>query len=227
MYQSWRKLLFLHWRFDPDVIQALLPSGLTVDLFDGAAWVAIVPFEMHRIRPRGLPALPWLSNFLELNVRTYAVNEQGTPGVWFFSLSANRKLAVDIARAWFRLPYWWSNMSTQTGEDEMIKSRCRRRADRRRRTHKFRYRPEGAVREAVPGTLEFFLIERYVLFAQRAGGRIVAGRVHHAPYRLQNAAVNAWDGGLLTLDGLPKPGRAPEHAAFSPGVDVEVFALGR
>ena len=105
MHHAWRDLLFLHWRVDPERIQRTLPPGLTVDVFDGAAYVGIVPFFMCDIRPRGLPAMPGLSNFMELNVRTYVHDAQGTPGVWFYSLDCNSRLTVWGARRFFHLPY--------------------------------------------------------------------------------------------------------------------------
>lgn len=105
MRQQWAHLLFLHWQWDPAEIQRTLPPGLTVDVHDGRAWLGVVPFHMNRVRPAGLPAVPWFSDFLELNLRTYVHDEQGRPGVWFYSLDCNRWLAVKIARTGFHLPY--------------------------------------------------------------------------------------------------------------------------
>ena len=105
MAQSWHDLLFAHWQVDAIVLGSLLPSQLQIDTFEGSAWLAIVPFRMTGVRLRGTPALPWLSVFPELNVRTY-VTCDGQPGVWFFSLDAGNPLAVTIARAWFHLPYF-------------------------------------------------------------------------------------------------------------------------
>lgn len=225
MFQSWRRLLFLHWRFDPGQIQALLPAGLTVDPFDGAAWVGIVPFQMVNSRPRAAPAVPYFSNFLELNVRTYAVDEQGTPGVWFFSLSTNRLLASCLARAWFHLPYFWAAMRCRTAPDGTTDYACRRRNDPCRRTSRYRYCPTGTLAPAERGTLDFFLVERYVLFARLPSGRITTGRVWHPPYQIQPVALTTCDCVPLQIDGLPPLDPMPDHVTYSPGVDVEVFAL--
>lgn len=224
-YQSWNNLLFMHWRFDPQEIQRMLPRGLTVDIYNDFAWVAIVPFEMNRIRPRGLPALPWLSYFLELNVRTYVIDENGTPGVWFFSLQANRQLAVTLGRALFRLPYWCSEMRSDRTSDGWFDYRCRRAADPMRQSYRYRWRPDGETTEAALGTFEFFFAERYVLFSMRADGKLSTGRVFHPPYRLQNVDIDECDDVFLRLDALGQTGSAPEHAVFCSGVDVEVFAL--
>ncbi|MCA9068806.1 MAG: DUF2071 domain-containing protein [Planctomycetaceae bacterium] len=225
MHQSWQRLLFLHWRVDPEEIQAKLPPGLTVDTFDGSAWVAIVPFEMAKIRPTWAPAVPWLSWFLELNLRTYAYDENGVPGVWFLSLSANRKIAVDLAKWWFHLPYHWSSMKTWEDHEGFTHYQCRRFSDPEKRGCEFRYRPTGEVFSASPGTLEFFLAERYILFADVGNGSIATGQVHHPPYPLQIAEVEKWDARVFEIDGLTLPSEPPASVLYSPGVDVEVFSL--
>lgn len=224
-YQSWDNLLFMHWRFDPQEIQRMLPAGLTVDTYDDSAWVAIVPFEMNRIRPRGLPPLPWLSYFLELNVRTYVIDDYGTPGVWFFSLQANCRPAVTLGRTLFRLPYWYSEMRSNRTSDGWIDYQCRRLADPMRQNHRYRWRPVGEIAASPLGTFEFFVAERYVLFAIRRDGRLSTGRVFHPPYRLQSVEIDKCDDGFLRLDDFNETGLSPDHYAFCSGVNVEVFAL--
>jgi uncharacterized protein YqjF (DUF2071 family) len=104
MAMTWHDLLFAHWPLPTEALAPLLPDGVELDLFDGEAWLGIVPFRMSGVRLRRLPPLPGTGAFPELNVRTY-VRAGGKPGVWFFSLDARSALAVAIARAWFRLPY--------------------------------------------------------------------------------------------------------------------------
>lgn len=227
MYQQWEHLLFLHWSYDPPTIQRTLPQGLSVDTFEGKAYLGIVPFFMRAVRPRLLPRLPGISDFLELNVRTYVYDERGLPGVWFYSLDANQWLAVRAARRFFCLPYFDSKMlaekSQATGE---IRYLSHRRGAEDRLSSCFQYRPRGETRFASPGTLEFFLIERYVLFAQSTRqARPWRGRVHHRPYPLVEAEVAEWDDAVFELDGLKRPSRAADHVLMSPGVEVEVFAL--
>lgn len=227
MRQDWRDLLFLHWRCDPEAIQQTLPAGLTVDTYDGHAWVGIVPFKMRRIRPARCPSVPYISNFLELNLRTYVHDEHGTPGVWFYSLDASRLLAVLVARVTFRLPYYWSRMSTRVDGEGMITYRCRRWLGANRQQTEFRYRQSGPLATATPGTLEFFLVERYVLFSLLPDARLATGRVHHPPYRFAPCEVTRWDTSVFRMQGLDEPGDPPAHAIFSPGVEVEVFSLDR
>jgi uncharacterized protein YqjF (DUF2071 family) len=224
MYQSWRDLLFLHWSFDPELIQKTLPDGLTVDTFDGKAWVGIVPFFMRNVRHRWTPTFPGLSNFQEINVRTYAVVRDGTPGVWFYSLDANCWPAVQVARRWFRLPYRWSTMTHALAERRLSYSSHLRGRPAETKSS-FEYHLLESVAPAEPGTLEFFLIERYVLFAVRRRGVIATGRVAHHPYQIAQAVVDAWDSNLFGLGELPLPAGDFEHACYSPGVDVEVFGL--
>lgn len=224
MHQRWQDLLFLHWSCDPAVIQATLPAGLQVDTHEGLAWVAIVPFVMRGIRPRGLPAVPGISDFLELNLRTYVHDAAGRPGVWFYSLDCNQSLAVWTARTFFHLPYQRADMSRSVHADGLQHYRSQRRGDPAVST--FTYQLTGTPRQAVPGTLEFFLAERYLLFAATPRG-LRLGRVHHAPYPLVDAQVESWDTHLFRLAGLPEPGRPPDHVLGSPGVSVRIWPLTR
>lgn len=227
MYHSWRDLLFLHWRIDPKVIQSTLPAGLYVDTFDGDAWVAIVPFFMNNIRPTWFPAVPGISQFQETNVRTYVYNEHGTPGVWFYSLDANSWPGVKWGRTFFGLSYHWARMSASRDDtSHRIDYRTHRRRTPRNLSSHFIYSPEGAAVTAEPGSLEFFLAERYVLFSHHRG-RHYSGIVSHPPYPVSSADVSCWDDNLIHLAGLPTPGRAPDHILMSRGVEVEVFPLER
>jgi hypothetical protein len=226
MRQTWQHLLFLHWRIDPEVIQARLPKGLTVDCFDGAAWLGIVPFFMRNIRIRGLPPIPTATNFLELNLRTYVYDERGRPGVWFFSLDADSRLTVWGARSWFRLPYQHARISAAVDPaSSEIDYHWQRRSAPAETAARFRYRPASLLRTAEPGTLEFFLIERYLLFAAGRGDRLCTGRVWHPPYSIAEAAVPLWNAQLVQLNEFPPVAGPPAHAAYSPGVQVDIFGL--
>ncbi|MEZ6064789.1 MAG: DUF2071 domain-containing protein [Planctomycetaceae bacterium] len=228
MRQSWNDLLFLHWRLDPDLVQAALPAGLQVDTFDNAAWIGVVPFFMRHIRLSGLPSLPGATNFLELNLRTYVVDERGTPGVWFFSLDANSALSVWGARLWFGLPYWRAKMTAaRDAQSGAIDFRCHRIGTPESTASRFVYAGEGPLTTAQPGSLEFFLVERYLLFSRSRLGVLRSGRVHHPPYEFASARVTLSDGHLLGLNGFEAPITPPDHAAFSPGVAVEIFGLRR
>ena len=186
MAQSWHDLLFAHWPIDADRLRPLIPAALEIDKFQGEAWIGVVPFRMSGVRLRATPALPMLSAFPELNVRTY-VTHGGKPGVWFFSLDAANAIAVSIARAWFHLPYFNARMRCETRSAwiEYASERTHRNAAKAKL--RMRYGPTGEIFHAEPGTLEHFLTERYCLYAADAKGRVSRGEIQHAPWPLQSA----------------------------------------
>jgi uncharacterized protein YqjF (DUF2071 family) len=167
-------------------LQALIPERLQIDTFDGRAWLAVVPFRMTNVRLRGTPAVPWLSEFPELNVRTYVVCD-GKPGVWFFSLDAGNSLAVAIARTWFHLPYFRARMlcSERNGWIEYASQRDHSGAAPA--TLQGRYRPSAPAFLPQRGTIECFLTERYCLYALDGSHRLIRGEIHHCPWLLQQA----------------------------------------
>ena len=222
MYQQWRDLLFLHWEYPVATIQATLPDGLQVDTFAGKAYLGIVPFFMRNVRPRFLPRVPRLSDFMELNLRTYVYDKVGVPGVWFYSLDANQPLAVKIARRFFHLPYEDAVMESSATESGAIRYQSLRAGSSTRTV--FEYAPGAELPPAAPGSLEFFLVERYRLYAQ-GHGRLWCGSVFHQPYPLCEAKVAAWDDQLFALDGFTSSGRPPDHIVMSSGVDVTIFPL--
>jgi hypothetical protein len=219
MFQRWVHLLFLHWMVDSKTIQRTLPPGLSVDTHQGMAWIGLVPFCMRGVRPILLPFLS--SDFLELNLRTYVRDHNGTPGVWFYSLDANHPLAVWMARLFYALPYEHAKMRMEAGGEEISYS-CRRRGSSV--AMEYRYRPTVNIGEAKIGSLEFFLIERYRLFASRRR-RLLTGRVYHSPYALRYAIVSNLDKLVFELDGLHPPSGPPNSVLYSAGVDVTVYAI--
>jgi uncharacterized protein YqjF (DUF2071 family) len=227
MYQQWRDLLFLHWEFPVAQIQATLPDGLFVDTYMGKAYLGLVPFFMQNIRPRLLPAVPAVSNFMEVNLRTYVYDRAGVPGVWFYSLDANQRLAVAIARRFFHLPYHLADMNfTRTPGRGIRYETQRRNAAAAAGLDVFEYTPGANLPPPAPASLEFFLIERYRLYAS-AGGQLWRGAVAHPPYALSEAKVPVWSEHLLRLNGFAPTQRPPDHAVMSRGVDVNVLPLER
>lgn len=220
-YQRWSQLLFAHWQVDPDAVQATLPRGLYVDTYAGGAYLGIVPFAMERVRPAWLPPLPWVSWFLELNVRTYVHDESGRPGVWFYSLDCSRALAVTIARRFFHLPYCHARMAASFHGDT-IHYRCQRRDEVE--SCRYLWAPGATAAPVTPGSLEFFLVERYLLFAADAAGRLYSGRVHHAPYRVNLPKLSEFSVEPARLAGFRLDGPPVSVLAALP-VDVSVFPL--
>lgn len=221
--QIWSRLLFLHWEVPVPSLAARLPSGLAVDTWEGRAFLGVVPFAMRRVRPRGLTPVPGISDFLELNVRTYVHDESGTPGVWFFSLDANQPLAVEVARRWFWLNYQHAAMSWKR-ENGVVHYRCRRHGQRETAVYQY---PEGFTGElAEPGTLEFFVLERYYLYAWNSSRRqLCRGQVAHEPYRFRRLLVpDEWSALPARWEGFALEG-PPVHTAVAEEVSVRTFAL--
>ncbi len=231
MVQSWQELLFIHWSIDPEEIQRTLPPQLTVDTYQGRAWLGIVPFYMRGIRPVYLPPVPGISNFLEVNVRTYVHLADGTPGVWFYSLDANQWLAVRVARRFFHLPYFDAQMEAPKlplQETQPITYRSQRRDTPADLSTTFTFRAGTERGPAQPGTFEFFLIERYLLFAYDAKRQqLFQGQVYHTPYELCDVEVTEYDDHLLQLAGFNLDSRPAEHKIMSHGVTVDVFPVQR
>jgi len=249
MHQRWSHLLFLHWRVPKEILQNLLPERLAVDTFEGNAYIGIVPFYMSGVRPVGCPSVPGISNFPELNLRTYVYDTQtGVPGVWFFSLDAYQYLAVQIARKLFSLPYHYSKIHFSAREDATteVEFKCRANlsvprvlgfqkkidhsevSDNRREESRFKYRVHSESFQAEPGSLEFFLVERYVLFSTSAD-KLYMGQVHHEPYPLQQVHDCEFDTKLVTwysdalhtsLEEINNP-----HKLYSPGVWVDIHNI--
>ncbi|MAG92376.1 MAG: hypothetical protein CMJ48_01295 [Planctomycetaceae bacterium] len=234
-FHRWSKLLFLHWPVRESELRPLVPEALTIDTFEGKAWIGLVLFQMSKVRPRWFPAIPGVSSFPEFNVRTYVHRDGADPGVWFFSLDAGKSLPVHIARWRWKLPYYRAAMRVKSG-------------GRRVAYHSERLWP-GVVGpgveaetefgdligtfnkdltpgQATPGTLEHFLAERYLLYCQSPNKELFRGRVHHTPYPLREARVENLTETLLAASSITRP-ETPPHVLYSEGVEVEVFPLER
>jgi uncharacterized protein len=225
MHQRWTNVLFAHWPVRPEALRPLLPSSLVPDTFGGEAWVGIIPFQMSNVRPRGVPPLPWVSRFLELNVRTY-VRHGDRAGVWFFSLDASNPLAVRAARAAVHLPYYDARMGMGVAADGTVRYRSDRTLPRGRpgappASFDAIYRPEGDVRPAAPGTLEYFLVERYTLFSAGLRG-LLDVKVAHPPWPLQRATASITQNTMGDAAGIALSG-TPRYLHFATRVDVRTW----
>ncbi|MEO5915277.1 MAG: DUF2071 domain-containing protein [Luteolibacter sp.] len=225
MRQRWSGLLFLHWLVEISLIQDRLPPGLHVDTFNGQAWLGVVPFFMDRVRPVGLPPVPWLSWFMELNFRTYVHDDAGNPGVWFFSLDCNQPIAVEIARRAFHLPYQHAAMQADKS-DRRIHYQCRRKNGAAREAA-FEYHLPSDLKPAAPGSLEWFLVERYLLFSANSKNELFQGRVHHQPYQIAPGKCDLWSAEPLLWENFPEPGESPSSILTSAPVDVSIYPLRR
>ena len=218
-FQKWRSLLFMHWAIPVAELRPLVPDLLELDLYDGVAYVGVVPFAMQGVRPRWAPSLLGF-DFLETNVRTY-VTHAGQPGVYFFSLDAASQIAVWIARQLWGLPYYHSKMSL-IRKANTVEYRSHRSDSGL--SHHVTCRLGERLEASPPETIEFFFLERYLLFLERRS-KIYTGQVHHAPYPVQLAQVSHLEDDLLASAGCGSCHGVPEYVHFSTGVDVEIFDL--
>jgi uncharacterized protein YqjF (DUF2071 family) len=220
MGQSPVDLLFAHWAVPASALRTAVPAGIPIDTFQGAAWVGITPFEVVGARPRGVPPLPWLSRFLELNVRTYTTID-GRPGIWFFSLDAASAAAVAGARLTYQLPYRHSAMGiARTGSRVAYRSRART----ARAVLRVAYEPAGPATHAAPGTLEHFLTERYCLYTVDRDDRLRRADIHHAPWPLQPARADLAENTMTAALGIRLPNEE-QLVHFAARQDVLVWPL--
>lgn len=224
MHQIWNDLLFAHWPIPGELMREVVPASMPIDTFDGTAWVGVVPFHMTGVTPRGIPALPYFSSFPEINVRTY-VTIDDKPGVYFFSLDAHNRLAVEAARKLFHLPYFYAQIEVKESANNTTFYHSVRQ-DSRALQGQFlaEYRPSSPIRHAVPGTLEYWLTERYCLYCQDRRGRIYRGEIDHDPWPLQSAEADISINSLPSSFGFKLPEDSPV-LHFSKQLKVKVWAL--
>jgi uncharacterized protein YqjF (DUF2071 family) len=220
MGQTWKDLLFAHWPVPPETMRGRVPQELSLDVFDGDAWLGVTPFEITGLRLIATPPIPRVSTFLELNVRTY-VTAGGKPGILFFSLDAASAFAVRAARRYYRLPYFRARMSAERAGASVEYSSQRLRSPPGQFAFEGRYGPTGEVFQARPGSLEYFLAERYCLYTLDEG-RLFRGEIHHPPWPLQRAEG---DIGVNTMapPGIRTSGEPLLH--FAGRQDVVIWSL--
>jgi uncharacterized protein len=221
MTQSWHDLLFAHWPIEPEAMRPLIPPPLELETFDKQCWVGVVPFWMSGIRARGFPAIPGMSRFPELNVRTY-VAYRGKPGVYFFSLDAANLIAVKTARLLYHLPYSHAEMRSEHNGEEIIYRSRRIKGDAEVR---IRYHPVSPVGLRKAGSLEHWLTERYCLYAT-VNRKVYRGEIHHLPWPLQNASAHIEINTMAAAAGIALPDTEP-LLHFARRLDVLIWPVRR
>lgn len=214
--QSWRELTFLHWQADAELVASFLPAGTRPDLFEGRAYVGLVPFRMRGVGPSARLGVPYLGSFAETNVRLYSVDDAGRRGVVFRSLDAARLLPVLIARVSLRLPYAWASMRVHH-EHGTVRYESRRVLGARGARSSITVRPGERIAEPTP--LEHFLTARWGMHVPWYGGTRYLPN-EHPPWPLHRAELLHCEDGLLTAAGFPVADGAPVSVLWSPGVPV-------
>jgi uncharacterized protein YqjF (DUF2071 family) len=216
MVQQWQDLSYIHWRYEPEEVKALLPPGVEVDTFDGSAWVGLIPFSMRNIGLPGMPPVPYFGSFPEVNVRTY-VKCNGVPGVWFFSLDVNRFLPALVARTTYLLPYCWGSAENHRDGD-IISAHVQRRWPHGASTS---LRLEICEPIEQPDDLSVFLSARWGLYSKGLRNGVRYAPVDHERWPLYSANLLSLNDTLVIASGLTAPQGNP-HVMFSPGVSVRV-----
>ena len=223
MCNDWSTLTFVHWAYEPAVVQRLLPVGLAVETFDGQAWVGLVPFVM-RVASPGNRSVPWLSTFLETNVRTYVVGPDGTAGVWFFSLETTRLHIATFARATYRVPYHWALMRLECADDSITYTARRRWPGPRGASSTVEVEVGEPIAAEDLTPFDHYLTARYQLFARRRGGGLLRTRAEHEPWALRRCRALRIDDQLVTASGLPTPIGPPVSVLHADTLHVKLGA---
>jgi uncharacterized protein YqjF (DUF2071 family) len=208
MTQTWYDLLFAHWPVPMETLRSRIPSTLEIDTYNGQAWIGVVPFGMSRVYPRWTFPVPWLSYFLETNVRTY-VHVGDKPGVYFFSLDAENPIAVEAARRFYLLPYFKARMSLHHKGDWIHYTSHRTHRNAPPADFRARYRPTGDIFRSQPGSLEEWLTERYCLYTVDPKGNTYRGEIHHLPWPLQPAEAEIEVNTMTEAHGIHLPDTKP------------------
>jgi len=211
----WEEALFAHWGVEPDVVAEKLPDRLEADTHDGSAYIGVVAFMMRDIRPRLAPVG---LDFAELNLRTY-VRHDGTPGVYFFSLDADDRLGVTVARLAYELPYYRATTQVEKKGSEVCFRSSRTHEGAPSANFDATYEGVGDGFLAEEGSLEEFLTERYAFFVPLSSDGTLRGDIHHPPWTLKEAKAEIRTNTLFEANGFGKPDGEP-HLIYSPGVDV-------
>jgi uncharacterized protein len=220
MGQTWEHLLFAHWRVPRDALRAVVHPKIPIDLFDGSAWIAVTPFTVTGFHLRATPPPPGVSSFHEINVRTYATIG-GKPGIYFLTLDAASRLAVEAARRTYRLPYFRADISVD--EHDGLMRYSHKRSDGPAAGFAAEYGPTGPVHHAEPGSFEHWATERYCLYTVDDEQRVQRGEIHHPPWPLREATVDIARNTMAHPLGIELDGRPTAH--FSARQDVVFWPL--
>jgi uncharacterized protein len=219
--QSWNDLLFVHYPCPVEKLRNLVPKSLTIQEFEGICWIGIIPLKMERVMMRPLPDIPYISNFLELNVRVY-VEYEGKPGVYFLSLDASNPLAVWGGKNLFHLPYKHADIEFKKENNTNI-FHSKRKEGEDQSEFSLSYYPTSDIFEAKPNTLEYFFTERYCLYTLTPHG-VYRGNIHHLPWPHQEAKAKIFSNSILNNFQIPIPSSEP-HILYSKGVDAILWNL--
>jgi uncharacterized protein YqjF (DUF2071 family) len=222
MGQTWEQLMFAHWRVPFERLRAVVHPKIPLDTFDGSAWVGVTPFTVTGFHLRGTPPPPLVSSFHEINVRTYATID-GKPGIYFLSLDASSRLAVEAARRVYRVPYFEGAIGVDREDDRVRYTHERTQADGPAAGFAAEYGPMGGTYNAEPGSFDHWMAERYCLYTVDEEQRVLRADIHHPPWPLQEASVDVAHNTMAEPYGIELAGAPTAH--FAQRQDVVFWPL--
>ncbi len=214
----------MHWTIPVEALRPLIPPRLEIDTFEGEAWIGVVPFTMWGVRPTFTPPAPFVSALHELNVRTY-VRLEGVLGVWFLSLDANSRVAVWAARKFFHLPYFNARMTLEQRGSKIIYASHRTHGGAPDADFNAAWAFGDLLTPSEPGSLAFFLTERYCLYAAQ-GDKLYRCRVFHRPWPLRAAELLSYGSSMIESHGLPTP-RGEPLVHYADALETNIWRLER
>ncbi|MGG1677746.1 YqjF family protein [Neobacillus sp. NRS-1170] len=223
MRQTWKNLLFLHWPISLEKLRPYVPSSLQIDTYNGSAWLGVILFVIEGIYPRGISSVSVTPKFPEINVRTY-VQCDGKPGIYFLSIDVQNWASLNIAKRWYRLPYYSSEISFQKEGQSFQCQSVRKGNANTIISFKGKYFPVSEVYFPKEGTLDHWLTERYCLYSSTNGVNIYCGEIHHQPWPLQKAEIEIVNNTLFTPFHFDLSEVKPT-AYFSEGVDSLIWNI--
>ena len=211
-YQEWNDVLFLHYQVSLEELESFVPDGLELDLFVGKPWVSLVAFTMEKIRPRYIPSFAPISDFPEINVRTY-VKANGKSGVYFLSIEAGKRLSCKLAKVLSGLPYRYSNIKRTGNGYECQNSFFRD-------NMQIQYKVGKDIDSKTE--LDIWLTERYALF-QDINKLLVSFDLHHKEWKINSIELRNLN---LQYERFGKLiNNNPDRIHYSKG--VKVLAWGK
>jgi uncharacterized protein len=220
MEQTWDDLLFAHWKIPQEILRRRIPQSLELDTYQGEAYIAVTPFKMRNVKFRLLPPIPTATDFLEVNVRTY-VKREGKPGIYFFSLDASSTLSTIGARLGTNLPYHRADMSVTEADGKFNYTSHRRDEPAELEVS---YQPVTDVFESKPGSHEEFLTERYCLYQEIIGKKLIEIDIHHVKWPLQAAEALFAKNTITRPSGILLPDEKP-LLHYSRSVKVAIWPV--
>ena len=229
MKQEWHNLLFLHWPVPISLICNQIPKQLELDTYNNKAWIGIIPFQMKKLRPSYAFPIPKISNFTEINLRTYVKDKYNRKGVWFFSLDTQNSFGNWIAKTFFHLNYRYAKTSFLSDTEE--RNTCKFKLPNTKhptQIFSWQHTQDSLIPSKKPESLDFFLTERYRLYSfNKEKNTLLTGTLNHEPYKLNRPKLINYSTDLFSSNAINHTNNYPESVLACRSVKVSIFPIER